>query len=164
MYISRVLAELCLFICIEVQSLLVLINHGVALTCTVSLYATMLWYATSVSGVHYMNDFQAFGLRENMIEPLHLMRYTLTSSNISSRSSSCRSSFRDNRWGRWLPLGNPRAPPFWWLGPPPDSRHSFCSPMLRKVGVPSMVFTMGFSRPPRSNSWAEIFLENVIQK
>lgn len=36
---------------------------------------------------------------------------------------------------------------------------SFCGPILRKVGVPSMVLTMGLSKPPRSNSWADIFLK-----
>lgn len=62
----------------------------------------------------------------------------LTSSNMSSFSSSCLSSWRERRCGRegvacggWSP---------------------------RKVGVPSTVVTSGFSRPPRSNSWAEIFL------
>lgn len=41
----------------------------------------------------------------------------------------------------------------------PDADDSFCGLMLRKVGVPSMVFTIGFNRPPRSNSWADIFLQ-----
>lgn len=36
---------------------------------------------------------------------------------------------------------------------------SFVVPMLRKVGVPSMVLTIGFSKPPRSNSCADIFLK-----
>lgn len=64
----------------------------------------------------------------------------LTSSNMSSFSSSCLSSWRERRCGRegaacagWSP---------------------------RKVGVPSTVVTRGFSNPPRSNSWADIFLPN----
>jgi hypothetical protein len=32
----------------------------------------------------------------------------------------------------------------------------------RKVGVPSIVFTMGFRRPPRSNSCAEILRTGVV--
>lgn len=35
---------------------------------------------------------------------------------------------------------------------------SFGVPILRKVGVPSIVLTIGFNRPPRSNSCADIFL------
>lgn len=37
---------------------------------------------------------------------------------------------------------------------------SFCEPTLKNVGVPSIVFTIGFNKPPRSNSCAEIFLSN----
>ena len=32
---------------------------------------------------------------------------------------------------------------------------------LKKVWFPSIVVTIGFVKPPRSNSWAEIFLTGV---
>lgn len=76
----------------------------------------------------------------------------LTSSNIISFSSKCFSSFRDSLCVLLILL----VVPFWFCIDPVDE--SFCELMLRKVGVPSMVLTIGFNSPPRSNSWAEIFL------
>lgn len=75
--------------------------------------------------------------------------FPLTNSNISCFSSKCFSSLRDNRCGRcgWLEC----------IGPDPETI-SFCELILKNVGVPSIVFTMGFSKPPRSNSCADIFL------
>lgn len=78
--------------------------------------------------------------------------FLLTNSNISSISSNCFNSFRDSLCVLLILLDVP-----FWLGCEP-AENSFCVLMLRKVGVPSMVFTMGFSSPPRSNSCAEIFL------
>lgn len=59
---------------------------------------------------------------------------------------------RDNRCGRcgWLDK-------FIGLDPDPETI-SFCELILKNVGVPSIVFTIGFNRPPRSNSCADIFL------
>lgn len=80
------------------------------------------------------------------------IRY-LTNSNINCFSSKCLSSFLESRWGRW-----------WWLVAKllglvvePDAE-SLCEDTLKNVGVPSIVFTIGFNKPPRSNSCAEIFL------
>lgn len=75
----------------------------------------------------------------------------LTNSNISCFSSKCFSSLRDNRCGRcgWLDVE--------CVGPDPETI-SFCELILKNVGVPSIVFTMGFNKPPRSNSCADIFL------
>lgn len=63
-----------------------------------------------------------------------------TSSKMSSFSSRRRRSWRERRWGLWAGL----------------------SAQDRKVGVPSMLLTMGLSRPPRSNSWAEILRTGVV--
>lgn len=76
-----------------------------------------------------------------------------TNSNINCFSSKCFSSWRDNRCGRcgWLDIE--------FIGHDPDPETiSFCELILKNVGVPSIVFTMGLSKPPRSNSCAEIFL------
>lgn len=75
----------------------------------------------------------------------------LTSSNISSFSSKCLRSWRDRRCGLWLAVCEvvitwPSVP---W-------------PTDRNVGVPSIVLTMGLTRPPRSNSCAEIFRTGVV--
>lgn len=73
---------------------------------------------------------------------LHLIRFIkrLTSSKMSSFSSRRRRSWRERRCGLWAGL----------------------SAQDRKVGVPSMLLTMGLSRPPRSNSWAEILRTGVV--
>lgn len=59
-----------------------------------------------------------------------------------------------------IPPPNP-PPPFVAACPPPPDMHwdSFCVSTLRNVGVPSIVLTIGFSRPPLSNSCADILLE-----
>lgn len=113
----------------------------------------------------------------------------LTNSKISCFSSNCFSSLRDNRWGRpaavrptpamvgQLPpavllapvdVPHPDSPqlelaqPF--IDPWPADRHgdSLCVSTLKNVGVPSMdVFTIGFNKPPLSNSCADIFLQRI---
>lgn len=77
----------------------------------------------------------------------------LTNSKINCFSSKCFSSLRDNRCGRcgWLDIE------FIGFDPDPETI-SFCELILKNVGVPSIVFTMGFNKPPRSNSCADIFL------
>lgn len=81
------------------------------------------------------------------------IRIGVTNSNISSFSSSCFNSFRDKRCGR--PEFECDTPFVTWIE---HEFCSFCGLILKKVGVPSIVFTIGFNRPPRSNSCAEIFL------
>lgn len=46
--------------------------------------------------------------------------------------------------------------------PPPGPLTAESAEPVRKVGVPSMVLTMGFKSPPRSNSCAEIFRTGVV--
>lgn len=77
----------------------------------------------------------------------------LTNSNISCFSSKCFNSLRDNRCGRfgWLEFN--------WFGCSPEAI-SFGGQTLKNVGVPSIVLTIGLSKPPRSNSCADIFLLN----
>lgn len=72
---------------------------------------------------------------------------------MRSFSSRCLNSCLDRLWG--LPAFPELTcwPPGW-----PESPGE----TLRKVGVPSIVFTIGFSKPPRSNSWAEIFRTGVV--
>lgn len=67
-------------------------------------------------------------------------RIELTNSKISSFSSRRRRSWRERRCGLWAGL----------------------SEQDRKVGVPSILLTMGLRRPPRSNSWAEILRTGVV--
>lgn len=88
------------------------------------------------------------------IKRWRLLATSLTNSKIISFSSKCFSSFRDSRCVRLILL----VVPFWFCTEP--IMESLCELMLRKVGVPSMVLTIGFSRPPRSNSCAEIFLHD----
>lgn len=88
----------------------------------------------------------------------HNIQY-LTNSNISCFSSKCLSSLRDKRCDRcWWLVVEPI-----WLAVEPIVE-SFCGQTLKNVGVPSMVFTMGFNKPPRSNSCAEIFLSKRKEK
>lgn len=76
----------------------------------------------------------------------------LTSSKMSSFSSNCRSSCRLRLWG--LPGCGLPAP---GVLPGP------CSTLpVRNVRLPSTVLRIGFRRPPRSNSWAEIFRTGVV--
>ena len=79
--------------------------------------------------------------------------FLLTNSNTSSISSNCFSSLRDSLCVLLILLAVPLT-----LGSEPADE-SFWLAMLRKVGVPSIVFTIGFNNPPRSNSCAEIFLQ-----
>lgn len=76
---------------------------------------------------------------------------------MSSFSSKCFNSFLDSLWD--LPGFNIFVPFGFWFEPCADS---FCELILKNVGVPSIVLTIGFSRPPRSNSCAEIFLTGVV--
>lgn len=99
--------------------------------------------------------------------------WQLTNSNISSFSSKCLNSLLDSLCVRLIILF---VVPFWFCTKPNCVWwwwwwwwwlwwwlcRSCCEFMLRKVGVPSIVFTMGFNKPPRSNSWAEIFLLWII--
>jgi hypothetical protein len=90
-------------------------------------------------------------------------RLVPTSSKMSSFSSRCRSSCRDRRCDLPGPgyRGVPPAP----TGPLVLVQVAGQSPVRdtdRNVGVPSIVFTMGFKRPPRSNSWAEILRTGVV--
>lgn len=88
---------------------------------------------------------------------------TRTSSKISSFSSSCLSSCRDRRCG--LPGPGYRGVPPVTTAPLVLVQVAGQSPVGdtdRKVGVPSIVFTMGFRRPPRSNSCAEILRTGVV--
>jgi hypothetical protein len=99
--------------------------------------------------------YRATKLSWNQLEP--------TSSKMSSFSSRCRSSCRDRRCGLPGPgyRGVPPAP----TGPPVLVQVAGQSPLGdtdRNVGVPSIVFTMGFRRPPRSNSCAEILRTGVV--
>ena len=82
---------------------------------------------------------------------------------MSSFSSSCLSSCRDRRCVLPGPgyRGEPPVPP----GPLVLVQVAGQSPVGdtdRKVGVPSIVFTMGLRRPPRSNSCAEILRTGVV--
>lgn len=82
---------------------------------------------------------------------------------MSSFSSSCLSSCRDRRCVLPGPgyKGAPPVPP----GPLVLVQVAGQSPVGdtdRKVGVPSIVFTMGLRRPPRSNSCAEILRTGVV--
>jgi len=82
---------------------------------------------------------------------------------MSSFSSSCLSSWRDRRCCLPDPayMGAPPVP----TGPLVLVQVAGQSPVGdtdRKVGVPSIVFTMGLRRPPRSNSCAEILRTGVV--
>lgn len=82
---------------------------------------------------------------------------------MSSFSSRCRSSCRDRLCG--LPGPGYRGVPPEPTGPLVLVQVAGQSPLGdtdRKVGVPSIVFTMGFRRPPRSNSCAEILRTGVV--
>ena len=82
---------------------------------------------------------------------------------MSSFSSSCLSSCRDQRCGLPGP-GYKGAPPV-PTGPLVLVEVAGQSPVGdtdRKVGVPSIVFTMGLRGPHRSNSWAEILRTGVV--
>lgn len=91
------------------------------------------------------------------------LQMSLTSSKIISFSSSSRSSLRERR------CPEPPPPPGPMLLLPPDAS-SWCDAQLvlswlgvtRNVGVPSIVVTIGFVRPPRSNSCAEILRTGVV--
>lgn len=72
---------------------------------------------------------------------------------MRSFSSRCLSSCLDRLCGR-LELPGPTCGPAGWPVSPGDT--------LRKVGVPSIVLTIGFRRPPRSNSCAEILRTGVV--
>lgn len=80
--------------------------------------------------------------------------FQLTNSKMRSFSSNCRSSCLDLLCG----LLDPPAPTCCPLPVWPESSGE----MLKNVGVPSIVLTIGLSNPPRSNSWAEIFLTGVV--
>lgn len=72
---------------------------------------------------------------------------------MRSFSSRCLNSCLDRLWG--LPAFP--EPTCWPPGCPESPGET-----LRNVGVPSIVFTIGFSKPPRSNSCAEIFRTGVV--
>ena len=73
---------------------------------------------------------------------------------MRSFSSRCLSSCLDLLCGLVAPL----EPPCWPLPGCPESSGE----TLRKVGVPSMVLTIGLRRPPLSNSCADIFRTGVV--
>lgn len=95
-----------------------------------------------------------YGIWHIVVDSLpQTIKQKLTSSKISSFSSSCFNSLRDNRCGRPVLVV---AMPFACCDE--HELGSCCGLILKNVGVPSMVFTIGFNKPPFSNSWADIFL------